>query len=79
MAASLWLAETAPINPIVEHLMKVTYTSKDYRDLLERARQAHANGDREAKYVIAWMENLLKPVRAERLLGGEQSEQSSLG
>ena len=48
--------------------MKTTYTRQDYKNLLERAKLAEANGDPEAKYVISWMENLLKPTQWETSL-----------
>ena len=48
--------------------MTPIYTRQDYKNLLDRAKLAQANGDPEAKYVISWMENLLKPTQWETSL-----------
>ena len=48
--------------------MTPIYTRQDYKNLLDRAKLAQANGDPEAKYVITWMESLLKPTQWETSL-----------
>lgn len=43
----------------------VTNPCKQHRMLFKRAQQAHAAGDPQAKFVIAWMEQLLQPIEEE--------------